>query len=229
MEDPVALSFRKTLRVLCARSVCEIWREKTAKRVGYYSIVARVTNQLRKKKNKREGEREEGRERARKVEIGKREGAREKERKREGAKKRNRGCLIEVLPSAAGTVLGSPSVLLPFPSEQRLTDKQSSLAVTLAPTGGTAPPRGNYPAPLQALIPPPLNKTPFHIQNPEDGVVLISLGDDCYCSSPQKCPFWHGSAPIQPVWFKSKPRAYCTSSYIFFLSLSPLLCKLLSF
>ena len=85
------------------------------------------------------------------------------------------------------------------------------------PTGGTAPPRGNYPTPLQALIPPPLNKTPFHIQNPEDGVVLISLGVDCYCSSSQKCPFWHGSAPIQPVWFNSKPQAYCTSS--FFLNL----------
>lgn len=61
-------------------------------------------------------------------------------------------------------------------SEWRLTDKPSSLAVTLVllePERVTSPKR-ELQNPLRVLI--LFNKTPFHIQNPEDGIVVILPG-----------------------------------------------------
>ncbi len=64
------------------------------------------------------------------------------------------------LQLAAGPLLASCPSAFPVPSERRLTDKPSSLAAADA-----SPPRENYPAPLQASIPPLLQQNSFSHPN----------------------------------------------------------------
>lgn len=100
-----------------------------------------------------------------------------------GPKRRNRRCLVEVLPSAACLVCWQRGPYHSLSSERRLADKPSSLAVTLAlpePEKATSLER-ELQSSLHALILRLLHKTPFHIQNPEDGVVLISPGKGHHC------------------------------------------------
>lgn len=121
------------------------------------------------------------------------------------------------LQPAAGPLLASCPSAFPVPSECRLTDKPSSLAAADA-----SPPRENYPAPLQAPIPPLLQQNSFSHPNTQRRNRPNNTAAQRTCISTQ-VPAAR-ELGTNPTLYK----AFCTSSSLSLLSCCSRACHLSS-